>query len=38
MKKLFGKVRPVFVVLGIVVAGFLVCWGLLTLKVILFNA
>jgi hypothetical protein len=38
MKKVFGKVRPILVVLGIVVAGFLVCWGLLTLKVILFNA
>lgn len=38
MKKVFGKFRPALVVLGIVVAGFLVCWGLLTLKVILFNA
>jgi len=37
MKKGLEKVRPVLVVLGIVVIGFLVCWGLLTLKVILFN-
>jgi hypothetical protein len=38
LKKALSNVRPVLVVLGIVVVGFLVCCGLLTLKVILFNA
>ncbi len=38
MKKVLGKFSPVVVVLGIVVVGFFVCWGLLTLKVMLFNA
>jgi hypothetical protein len=38
MKKAFRKFIPSLVVFGIIVAGFLVCWGLLTLKVILFNA
>jgi hypothetical protein len=38
VKKVFERAKTVLAVLGIVVAGALVIWGLLSLKGLIFNA
>lgn len=37
LKKVFERVKPILVVLGIVVEGALVIWGLISLKGLIFN-
>lgn len=38
MKKTLGKIKTFLVVVGIVVVGFLIIWGLIALKGIIINA
>jgi hypothetical protein len=37
MKNILGKFKTILIILGILVAGFLVCWGLIVLKVFIMN-
>ena len=38
MKKVIGNLKPILITLGLIATGFLVCYGLIVIKVIIINS